>query len=490
MDIKSHNRLLFFIIFLNLFFMFLSCNEMENPKIVDSYPNPNTPFTEKKPEIYVEFSKEMDLESVEENFLLTSEYPGTKGIFRWQGNRIYYDLIKELEHGGRYSLKVSANAKSKDGNRLSRDYLVNFYIGEDRTPPSVIEISPLNLDFNVSPEVIVTITFDQSMRPKETENAFSLSPSMKGLFSWDETFMVMTFSPLENFSFSQTYTVSVSESAQNTNGIPLLTEFKSYFRVGENFIKPNITSINTLSNIALTDGQTNVEKDDIIVVRFDKAMDISSAESAFSLTKAQNDSEISGSFLWPSSDFNEFQFIPEDFLTPQTKYRIKISTSARDTIGNNLIKEENIFFAVLGANSRFIQIQAITIETAGVYVDNDGDTIPDAGFDISNSQISNIIKNLGATTFDIKITFSVSIQTETLPENISINQILGIDMANPGKIDAFVWSNNNRELTVELGSISTDNEYKITITGGIDAIKDINDNYLKDDLIILFNANP
>jgi len=80
---------------------------------------------------------------------------------------------------------------------------------------------------NVSLSTPVAVTFSEPMNHASTQDAFSISPSVRGTFSWTNN--TMTFTPASDLRSDKTYTVIISEEATSSQGSPLPAPYSWQF---------------------------------------------------------------------------------------------------------------------------------------------------------------------------------------------------------------------------------------------------------------------
>jgi hypothetical protein len=90
----------------------------------------------------------------------------------------------------------------------------------------------------------------------------------------------------------------------------------------------------TVTSVYPADGATGVSPGSVAYAIFNKAMDKSTAEAAFSLKRTSDGAAVSGSFSWYGS--GALIFDPDADLAPGTQYTATISTAAKDLGGNAL----------------------------------------------------------------------------------------------------------------------------------------------------------
>lgn len=84
--------------------------------------------------------------------------------------------------------------------------------------PDVVNTKPTGT--NVPVNLNISIFFSQEMHKPSTENAFSINPTVKGKFFWDNVEMI--FNPDSDLNYNITYTVSIGTSATSVYGYPLI----------------------------------------------------------------------------------------------------------------------------------------------------------------------------------------------------------------------------------------------------------------------------
>jgi hypothetical protein len=101
-------------------------------------------------------------------------------------------------------------------NRNNRAYSIycNYAIPSPSGPHMVSHV-PDDGDVNVSVGTTIEATFSEAMDHASTENAFTVSPSVSGTFSWSLGDTVMTFTPDSNLDYGTLYTVNVTTAAQS-----------------------------------------------------------------------------------------------------------------------------------------------------------------------------------------------------------------------------------------------------------------------------------
>ncbi|MGB2825277.1 MAG: Ig-like domain-containing protein [Thermoplasmata archaeon] len=93
---------------------------------------------------------------------------------------------------------------------------VYFLMPEEgyEVPTTIHSVSPTSVSASTSSDIIVT--FNREMNRDSVESAFTVAPSVVGVFSWSSTQLV--FAPSTNLEEGSTYTVTIADSAVDLEG--------------------------------------------------------------------------------------------------------------------------------------------------------------------------------------------------------------------------------------------------------------------------------
>jgi N-acetylneuraminic acid mutarotase len=192
-------------------------------------------------------------------------------------------------------------------------------IEQDLSAPTVSDKLPVGNDVAVG--TTIKVTFSEAMNQPATEGAFSISPAMSGVSSWEANSLL--FSPDNPFSYNTQYTVSISTSAKDLADNNLETEFSWQFTT------TSVIDVTPPTILDIIPEGTDVSVDTKIAVAFSESMQKEFTEYAFSISPTAK-----GTFHWVGSTLS---FIPTSPLDYETEYFVTISSSkAQDLVGNNL----------------------------------------------------------------------------------------------------------------------------------------------------------
>jgi hypothetical protein len=174
--------------------------------------------------ITIAFSEPMIKEDTENAF---SIYPAVPGIFNWVGLTLIFSPTVYLAHETQYQVTISTLAKDLVGNNLGSDYSWSFTtLGiSDAVPPTVIYRVPFGV--NIPVDSTITVEFDEPMLEQETKYAFSIYPSINGIFNWLGN--SLSFTPLSVLDYNTTYHVTITTNAVDLAGNSLEQEYNWSF---------------------------------------------------------------------------------------------------------------------------------------------------------------------------------------------------------------------------------------------------------------------
>lgn len=105
--------------------------------------------------------------------------------------------------------------------------------------PKVVSYEPLwhDGDEPVLCNTPIKVNFNWDMDLESAEKAFSISPEVKGTFSWEDVNHRMVFTPEEPYDISTLYTVTINKSAMHGGLTPMDEDFSfSFFTTNRNFM--------------------------------------------------------------------------------------------------------------------------------------------------------------------------------------------------------------------------------------------------------------
>lgn len=493
------------ITFFNIFFAaaVLSCDaDFDTLRVSSCKPENNV--TGVSPESYIEiaFSADVNSTDVEDSFSLTNSEGSVNGNFNWTSHDTFRFIPSEpMNRNGRYVIVIPRSIKDKKGNTMESDFISEFYIGTDFTPPYVLSSVPVFssgavTDIPVNQDII--INFSKSMNREVVEREFGITPDVPGYFVWSEgrpgiINSTLTYVLTGSMEYGKLYTIKVSSSAEDSSGNTLGKDYAVNFITGNDFTPPDVQNIyDWLIPASPWDTESpvyNISKGVSIGVTFSKAMDRQSVEKAFSVTPT-----VQGIFEWSSDSI--VRFIPSKPLNPETKYQLSIETTARD---RNLLKLASRYCVeIVTDNPDSLYVKrgtvngsnhdgdfAVLTDTWPMIIEMGSGTPVNHNYYLLIEFISDDEPLIPAEMDRYSIFDNVVIETykgtsgDVLPASAYIGSIEWVG-SSAAKIKISGMTNKNAD-PPQIPAL-----YRLKIAGGESGIKDTSGNFMKEDLVIEF----
>lgn len=123
-----------------------------------------------------------------------------------------------------YEVTVGSSAQSADGVPLGEDYRFGFNTGIMNLP-QVLGTLPHTEQVGIPANHPLQIVFDRSMDITSVESLIEISPHFEYRTSWYEADMVLEISPLSHLSADTVYTITFSQGALSSFGLPMADDF-------------------------------------------------------------------------------------------------------------------------------------------------------------------------------------------------------------------------------------------------------------------------
>lgn len=467
----------------------LSAPNGSAPSVILSYPSLGTANIPSSRRLFLEFNQDMDAESAQGSFSLTGSGPSA-GRFEWEGRRrLIYELESSLPAGNTYVMLLSSGAKSKEGAAMHLDYIVHFTVGSTVQVPSVISTNPAASAQGVSLQTPVTFVFSRQMDRASTQNAFSLAPSAAGTFTWTPDNTSFTYQPSGPLTTGTTYTAAIAATAKDEGGVALGSGFSISFQVGNDFVRPTVSSVNEVGNAApISNNQAGIYKDSDFLIVFSEPMEAVVTRNAVTLTRLSDGSNTAFTASW-NTGFTRLTLNPLEALEPGAVYRLTVNTSAKDACGNALQNSHNVNFTVDNTggavNSEYLKI----LSAAKV------SPLTAQALDVTNTGVTNTLDILGGPTMRLEIVFSHPLDLSTVGDNIFITKILG-SCSSPVLSGISFWDQppgTNNLLRLDFTGMSTC-EYELKLLGTRNEMKSRpagteSGTWMKDDMKFYIKGN-
>ncbi len=464
------------------------------PRVIASNPSPQRAQIEPQEDIFIAFDRPMDHKTTEEAFrILGTELPSSKRI--WIEQRLYFAPDKQLQRGRSYQLYLDGSAKSAQGYRLEREYIVHFIVGSQLRAPEVIFVKPARNANGVAPSSPVEILFSRPMEREATEMAFRIAPDTPGEFIWQENDSAFRYHPFSPLKQAASYSLRIGSSAKDIEGIPLAETFYSSFQVGEDLQKPTVLAIRESGNPhALHYDVEGIYKESFFEIEFSEKMDFRTG-NALSLSRTADGSTVAGTGQWGPL-FRRLRFVPLLPLEPEQSYLLKISTTAADMAGNNLLETFYLRFTV---NNRAGALHSEYIEPLTF---TKSSPAPAEELTANDLQLLSgiAIDSLTGGEAQLQVDLSHSLDPASLAENILFNKEVGLHPA-IGSIQGLRLENRpsspisaKDRLIINLSGLGG-NDYSLELVGGREGLRSQgsageNGSWLQSNIKLYFHPIP
>jgi hypothetical protein len=483
--------------------------DMAEPVITAFSPADRSQGLSLKPEIYIEFSKEMDMLKSEKAFSITGGIAAVKGNFRWSGNRLYFDIAGNLENGTEYRITLNGSAEDSNGNNIKSDFTSSFIPGNDLIQPSVLSFSAernfengiVNIPVTdgmpgVSKMDTIVIEFSEPVTRDSVFENVTVSPAV--LLQKEISGTRLRLIPYEGFVNGTKYTVSVKSGVTDLSGNKLRSEKSVSFLCGNDFTKPGLSpggeviclgSNSVLQPSALNSGI--VEKNSTIRIKFSEPMDRLSASDSISISPA-----VAYDLVWSADYISvEIRLKNNSVYLLDKVYSLTVDDTARDISGNSLDSQYNYFFRINGPDSKPVSV-------SGLYQmkpDADGNilssgfnniSLPYSVIDLSGDFYYQADKNPLPDVTETVNLFVIRIKFQSTSENINLRKIDYISAVEsiqfsdagyhgtsstyiqPSVYKISIPQSDPYSADIHLYNLEPGHYYRLDIKGGTDGIKD------------------
>lgn len=232
----------------------------------------------------------------------------------------------------------------------------SFYlqlVSKDTTSPYILSYIPAASTDSVWANQTVKISFSQRMKKSVAQAAFSITPSVIGVFTWENSGRTMVFKPTSLYQLGQVYQVRFDTSAVNYNNRKILggLEFS--------FVTRSTAPLNVVETYPALNQQgiSNTVK---ISLHFDTPLLTSSINQNVSLNDFNGQSVLIKNVTYTELDGRgTITFSPQVPLRYSADYSILVGSEIKNILGTSLGTAQTIPFKT-----------ADSIYVAGVLLDD------------------------------------------------------------------------------------------------------------------------
>lgn len=276
--------------------------------------------------IEITFTQEVELASLQSKLKVASGSTVIPGTTSQNGSVARFVPAAPLPFGSTITVEVQNGLTDKFGLAVIGKTISFTTEQTDTTNPEIVSSSPVPGSLEVPLNQQFRIEFNKPMNQLSVAGALSVTPPPPGTSaqSWENAGKTLIITNSEPLTHNTSYQLIINTTAKDLGGRALANNYLLSFR---SIARPEIL----LSRCFPQPGSTGLALRPEIKIEFSKAMNQSSAQSAFTLKHGTN--VITGAFSWSG---NVMSFIPATDLSAGAVHIISVNTSARDTAENYL----------------------------------------------------------------------------------------------------------------------------------------------------------
>jgi len=232
----------------------------------------------------------------------------------------------------------------------------NFSLNKVRnTPPLVVSYQPnvANTD-SVDCSTSIALNFNWDMDIESTTQAFSITPSVPGIITFEDSQYRLRFTPTKPFDKSTVYTVKLAKSAKHPDDLSMTDDFTFQF------VTKNRNRLALLKSYPV-EGDCGVYTKPLFRLVFDNALNTTNLRSAIKVFD-KNGTELGKNARsivnnTVAAPFGSCYFELSSLLNPNEDYKILIPANIVDNIGMAVVEPIEINFhtsAVLVTNQPLV----------------------------------------------------------------------------------------------------------------------------------------
>ncbi|MBV6513374.1 MAG: hypothetical protein FMNOHCHN_02905 [Ignavibacteriaceae bacterium] len=226
-------------------------------------------------------------------------------------------------------------------------------VSKDTTSPVITGYSPSVTGDSIWANQSIKITFSQRMKKSAAQSAFTITPQVSGVFSWENSGRTLVFKPTGLYQLGQLYQVSFDTSAVNYNNRKLLSGIEF------SFVTRSTAPLNVLNTYPAVNQQgiSNTVK---LKVEFDTPLLTSSITGNIGLFNFSGEPVQIKNVVYSEVDGKgTVTFSPQSSLKFSSDYSIQVSSEIKNILGTSL------------GTSQIVQFRtADSIYVAGTLIDN------------------------------------------------------------------------------------------------------------------------
>lgn len=442
-------------------------------------------------EIIIEFSEEMNKQSVERALLIVSKADAEleKYYLLWNDTVCKICFRNELAPG-KYIINIESEAENNEGVNLEEDYISEFTVGKNNY--SCLEILSRSPESYYNDDKVseIRINFNAAIKFEPFEKYFSINPYCEGYLKLEDSGKTLIFKPTSELKKNCVYNVKIDSFLKADNGSFLKENYKFSFRTEFDNTAPLVDKVKT--------------KDGNILLKKDNVVHGLKRESDFEIIFSEEMDEDSLQAI----KFYGCNISESNYISEEKKFCMKISDSSENCItliipdtvcdiyNNTLKASEKYYFYTDSSETANIKVSLISqknIQT-GDYCELEQNSY----LNICDSNFFYMNDNYDREQFVLTVHF-IRGDDEVLPEKISLMENISLEMVcyNGNDLQTVkspritsIRKNSTFPNAYDVYIINQEPEvyYKLKIEGGKDGLKDSSGNNLKESFLFFFNT--
>ncbi len=269
---------------------------------------------------------------------LTTRYNISRNRLKIVGHNVWQSSVVFPQLGW-----DNCNNHTDPGQFWNWDYYLSLIVA-DSTPPAFTGYTPAANQQNVPVYKSIVVKFDRPMDMFSTQSAFSLVPETPGAFRWSADARTMTYDPAGNFSFNESYLVSLGQNAKSAGGGRLQQALQFVFTTTPlDTVGPKVVRSYPVA------GSSNVSPGAAFQIRFDEPVVYSTFAGRVRFVDAADSNQFIGIGNVTYLDVDDkglLTFTPAADLQLAHTYRLRFLPGLKDPLNNATTFESRIEFTV------------------------------------------------------------------------------------------------------------------------------------------------
>jgi len=424
--------------------------------------------------LHVTFSSEPEHLAAERAFLVKSPAGTIEGDFLWEGSGFIWEPVSPWDPGVRYRLILKGLIPILDGREASPEIDIPFFVLRSGSQPTLLRTIPgrgASVSVQAGSLPVLHLEFSEAMNKLETENAFTLKPTVDCDHTWNIEQTTLAITPRDQLSACIEYRWSLGAGARAQDGTPLGRSENGTFLTNLDAIPPRVERVYPV----IRSGDTWVEA----------AADITGLDAGHSLAilfSEQVDpvTAVSGIRIEPSLAGRAdaiaprlVVYTPERDWLPGQSLTLLVSGDVKDVSGLTTGEEYALRFMPIVPYLLIRSARSGLLET----------TSDLSGSSILAAELGNAPDGVCTLTLEFSAPFDAAGKTAT-GERISLATFFPSWLPSPALRDVCWLSDDTVALTWEglrANEAGTINYYRLLIPGGQGGIHSGKDLFLQDD---------